>query len=82
MLDDLHGQDHVEDLAAGCKRLGRGMAVIDVEPLLLGMDPRDGDVPLGRVGADDMRSKPMRSPEKGFGAVRSRPNSAAIWAVM
>jgi hypothetical protein len=75
--------------------LGGGVAVVDVEPGLLGMDAGHGDVAGGGVGADDGGAEPGHrfgqepaaaadveeaQAVEGRWPERSRPNSAAICA--
>ena len=52
MLDDFERQHGVEALAGGGQRLRRGVAVVDGEPLLLGMVAGRADVRFRRVDGD------------------------------
>ena len=58
MFDHLHIQHHVELFPRFGQRLGGGVAVVDVEPRLLRMDLRDGDVACCGIGTDHGRTQP------------------------
>ena len=58
MLDDFERQNGVEALAGGGQRLRRGVAVVDGEPLLLGMVAGRADVGLRRVDGDHLGAQP------------------------
>ena len=58
MLDHLHVEHHIELLARGRHVLGGGVAIVDLEARLLGVQPGHGDVARGGVGTDHRRAQP------------------------
>ena len=58
MFDHLHVQNDVKAFSGGGHGLGGGVAIVDVEPGLFGMDPRHRQVAFGSVGADHIGAQP------------------------
>ena len=58
VLDDLQRQHDVEPAARFGQRLGGALAVVDLQPLLAGMQRRDSDVARRRIDAGHLGAQP------------------------